>query len=192
MGGVPVTNPVVVLPYDPVWVERFSQLRDLLWPAVKDFALSIEHVGSTSVPGLAAKPIIDIDIVIPDASLLDRAISALDRSGYDHRGNLGIEGRHAFRARQENVSHNLYVCFRDALSLRNHLCLRDALRADPALRDEYGALKLRLALQFPKSIDDYIEGKTEFILRILSSHGYAPDKLEAIRAANVAPLKLRA
>lgn len=181
---------VVVESYNPIWTSQFQEIKNLIWPLVKDSALSIEHVGSTSVPGLAAKPVIDIDIVIPDMSQLDKVIEGLASIGYEHRGNLGIEDREAFRAREPIHKHNLYVCPEDSLALRNHLSLRDSLRANAALRDEYAKIKYRLAGEFPDSIDHYIEGKTAFILKILEDNGLNADKLEAIRLANLAPTKI--
>lgn len=184
-----MTKQVIVEDYNPQWPKQFEDLKALLWPAVQSFALSIEHVGSTSVPGLAAKPVIDLDIIIPDMSYLNQAIKALATLGYEHRGNLGIVERESFKSVNPLFKHNLYVCSKDSISLRNHLCLRDTLRSHPKLRDDYAELKKKLAAQFPDSIDDYIEGKTDFILEILKSHGYGPDNLEAIRIANLAPKK---
>lgn len=180
---------VVVEEYNLIWKDRFEELKAQLWPLVQDFAVSIEHVGSTSVPGLAAKPVIDLDIIIPDMSYLERTVKALATLGYEHRGNLGIVDREAFRKANPRFKHNLYVCPTNSISLRNHICLRDALRTNDSLRDEYANLKKKLAMQFPESIDDYVEGKTEFILEILSRFGYGPDSLEAIRVANLAPKK---
>jgi GrpB-like predicted nucleotidyltransferase (UPF0157 family) len=184
-----MTKNVVVEPYNPKWAHWFAEIKESIWPAIEDFALSIEHVGSTSVPGLAAKPIIDIDIIIPNMSSLNQAIAKLGELGYVHRGNLGIQDREAFKKKEPIHRHNLYVCPQNSISLQNHLCLRNSLREDPSLRDEYAAIKYKLAEKFPDSIDDYIEGKTEFILNILRSHGYGPDNLEAIRIANLAPSK---
>jgi len=180
---------VTVENYNPEWPDIFVKIRNLIWPKVSDFALAIEHVGSTSVPGLAAKPIIDIDIIIPEMSFLDLTISRLAILGYAHRGNLGIQDREAFRSQNPSPihKHNLYVCPKNSISLRNHLCLRDTLKNNESLREEYGRLKQELALKYPDSIDDYIEGKTQFILGILRSHGFGPDYLESIRLANLAP-----
>jgi GrpB-like predicted nucleotidyltransferase (UPF0157 family)/GNAT superfamily N-acetyltransferase len=183
-----MANEVIVEPYNPNWPLQFEEIKRTLWSVVGGFATSVEHVGSTSVPGLAAKPILDIDIVIKDMALLDRAIPALSHLGYEHRGNLGIEGREAFRAKNPLHEHNLYVCLEGGLALRNHLCLRDSLRTDAALRDEYATIKFRLAREFPDSIDHYIEGKTEFILRVLRTHGHDPESLEQIRLVNLAPV----
>lgn len=184
-----MTDAVVVESYNPKWVDWFTEIQKSIWPSLQDVAIAIEHVGSTSVPGLAAKPIIDIDIIVPDKSFLDQTIGRLGRLGYEHRGNLGIQDRDAFRKRQQVYRHNLYVCPKDSISLQNHLCLRDSLRENSKLRNEYASIKLQLARRFPDSIDDYIEGKTDFILSILRAHGYGPDRLEAIRLANLAPEK---
>lgn len=182
---------VVVTAYDPRWPERFAELQKKLWPLVSDFALGLEHVGSTSVAGLAAKPTIDLDIIIPDSSFLEKTIARLGGAGYEHRGNMGIEDRDAFRAINSTIKHNLYVCPRSSIALQNHLALRDTLRSNPALRDDYSSLKFALAAKYPDSIDDYIEGKTEFILKILANKGLSSDRLEDIRRANLAPKEPR-
>ncbi len=179
-----MTKSVVVIPYDPEWPKQFIDLKNTIWPRVSDFALSIEHVGSTSVEGLAAKSVIDLDIVIPDMTFLKNAVSGLSEIGYVHRGNLGVFEREAFRQEAAPIKHNLYVCPRESFALRNHLCLRDSLRQNEVLRDEYAALKIELARKFSNSIDEYCEGKTEFILEILKANGFEPDRLEEIRASN--------
>jgi GrpB-like predicted nucleotidyltransferase (UPF0157 family) len=173
-----------VLPPDPRWPARFEALRDGVWPALRGVCSGIEHVGSTSVPGLAAKDVIDLDVVVADAAMLASAIQALSGLGYRHRGELGIAGRHAFEAPAGSVRHNLYVCIEGALSLRNHRLLRDHLRAQPAEAAEYGALKRGLAARFPDDIDRYTEGKSAFILGVLRRSGVAGDGLAEIEAAN--------
>ena len=89
---------VVVVDYDPEWSAVFQGLRSRVWPVVADFATSIEHVGSTAVPGLAAKPIIDLSVVLPSNDEVPLAIERLATLGYLHQGDLGVEGREAFRA----------------------------------------------------------------------------------------------
>ena len=88
---------VVVVDYDPAWPAVFGRLRDQVWPVVQDVAISIEHIGSTSVPGLASKSIIDLSIVTPSDAEVPLTIERLVTLGYIHRGNLGIEGREAFK-----------------------------------------------------------------------------------------------
>ena len=99
---------IEVVDYDPHWPETFETLRSRIWTAVGDVALSVEHVGSTSVPGLAAKPIIDISIVVPERSDVRTGISRLATLGYVHRGDLGIAGREAFANPEGLPRHNLY------------------------------------------------------------------------------------
>lgn len=91
-----MVNPVVIVPYDPIWIKIFVQIRDEISAALGPTALEIEHIGSTSVPGLAAKPVIDIDVVIPAESDLSFVIGQLSQLGYSYEGERGIEGRHAF------------------------------------------------------------------------------------------------
>ena len=175
---------IVVVDYDPHWVTTFEQLRLKIWPAVADVAMSVEHVGSTSVPGLAAKPIIDMSVVVPNAADVAMAIRRLAALGYVHQGNLGVEGREAFHAPGSSPLHHLYLCTSDSLALRNHLVLRDYLRVHPEIARQYGALKKRLTGQYPEDIDAYTEGKTEVILTILSEAGLRADELDAIEGIN--------
>lgn len=179
---------VVVSDYDPAWPAHFERLREDLWPAVRHCAERIEHVGSTSVPGLAAKPVIDMTIVTND---LPGVIAALDRIDYRHNGDQGVPGREAFRAPRDQgpdvPRHHTYACAPSALQLRNHLALRDALRADPDRARAYGELKRALARRFPDDIDAYVDGKTAFILALLKDAGFGSEELEAIGAVNRLP-----
>ena len=156
-----------VVDYDPIWSDRFKALRSHLLPVIQDIAMAVEHVGSTAVLGLAAKPIIDVDIVVRDRTYLLTAIDRLATLGYIHRGNLGIEGREAFAAPPDAVAHHLYVCLFDSPALKNHLVVRDYLRRYPEIAKAYGNLKKQLARTFSHDIEKYIDGKTDFILKIL-------------------------
>ncbi len=177
-------QPIVVVDYDPTWPEVFERLRALVWQVVQDFALGIEHVGSTSVPGLAAKPIIDMDVVISSPVQIPLAIERLGTLGYVHRGNLGIEGREAFQQPAHLPAHHLYVCPQDSVSLRNHLALREYLRAHPEARQAYRALKKRLAQEHAHNIEAYIEAKSDLILSMLAQTGFESDQIAAIREQN--------
>jgi GrpB-like predicted nucleotidyltransferase (UPF0157 family) len=175
---------VEVVDYNPAWPDHFRELRDLLWPSVCDVAVGIEHVGSTAVVGLAAKPIIDLDVVIPSQVDLPLIVTRLARLGYEHRGNLGIEDREAFWTSDDRPPHNLYVCSLGSVALRNHLALRDHLRASPSDVLTYSDLKKDLAQRYAFDIDRYIQGKTDFILSILAQYGFSADLLQSIRNAN--------
>jgi GrpB-like predicted nucleotidyltransferase (UPF0157 family) len=174
---------IVVENYNPEWKTWFEALKNQIWPAFQECADSIEHIGSTSVPGLAAKPIIDMDIVVDDIKQLNHVIRQLESIGYKHGGNLGIEGREAFRTPASPIKHNLYACTKNCVALKNHLFLRDHLRTNPKARDEYGNLKHRLAAN-ALSIDEYIEGKTAFIIDVLSKSDLPAQELENIRKSN--------
>ena len=182
----PPAPAIVVVDYDPAWPERFAAIRDRIDPALDGTAESIEHVGSTSVPGLAAKPIIDIDVIVADRAASERAIAALVGLGYRHLGDLGIEGREAFRRPPGSPPHNLYVCLADSIGVRNHLAVRDHLRRNPEARAAYGELKRQVAGDVP-DIGAYIEAKTDLIVGILQAEGFSEPEIEAVRASNRAP-----
>ena len=160
-------EPVVVVPYDPAWPAAFAQLRDRLAPALGELAVGIEHVGSTAVPGLDAKPIIDIDVVLRHAEDLGAVVERLAALGYAHLGDLGIVGRDAFRSPAGLPRHHLYVCPPGGAALQAHLTLRDALRADPQAAAAYAALKRELAERYRDDRDAYAEGKSAFITALL-------------------------
>ena len=175
---------VVVVPYDPRWPEQFLAIREELASALTDVPVrSIEHVGSTAVPGLAAKPRLDIDVVIP-AQHLDAARTALEAAGYACRGDLGIPDRHAFRAPDDDPARSVYVVIDASLALRNHLAVRDLLLRDEQLRDEYGRFKLELARREYSNGDEYAVAKSSLIQRILAAAGFAQSELVAIDAVN--------
>jgi GrpB-like predicted nucleotidyltransferase (UPF0157 family) len=181
--------PVVVIDYDPRWPARFEELRNRTWPAVRGVALRIEHVGSTSVAGLAAKPIIDMTVVVAGKQDSAAAIDRLASLGYRHLGTLGIEDRDAFDHPDDLPRHNLYVCPEGTIGLINQVTVRDYLRAHPAAADEYGVLKKRLAAQFPHDIEQYVFGKTDFVIDVLRRAGLDDARLSAIESVNRAKEK---
>ena len=158
---------VLVVPYDPTWPQIFEQLRAFIWPAVRGIAFGVEHVGSTAVPGLAAKPIIDIDVVVapPDMSAV---IDRLTMIGYRHQGDLGVDGREAFEHPPGLPRHHLYACVRGGEALTNHLAVRDFLRACPPSAAAYGALKLELAEHYADDPEGYGRAKTEFVVPLIA------------------------
>jgi GrpB-like predicted nucleotidyltransferase (UPF0157 family) len=110
---------IVVVDYDPAWPTVFEDLRARVWTVVNTFAVGIEHIGSTSVPGLASKPIIDMAVVVPSSELFPRAIERLATLGYAHRGDLGVKGREAFQSPAGWPRHHLYTCPTGSLPLLN-------------------------------------------------------------------------
>ena len=168
-----ITKHVVVLPYDEQWKHDFLQIKAELTNVLGQLAIEIEHVGSTSVQGLSAKPIIDIDVVIKDYSGLENAISALGKIGYQHEGNLGIAGREAFKydGKEHLRKHHLYVCPEDSPELKRHIEFRDYLKTHPDAVREYSRIKEEGAELYPDDIDRYIEHKSTFIEKIYEEIG---------------------
>ena len=173
---------ISVVDYDPNWPLAFQQIKNVLIKYLEEVILGIEHVGSTSVSGLKAKPILDIDIIIENDDQLEAiAIERLGVLGYQHVGNKGITGREAFKridtkspndgSNIEHHNHHLYLCRQDSIALLNHLHFRNYLRAHPDKVIEYGKLKQALAERYPYHIDAYIDGKTNFITDILRETG---------------------
>lgn len=156
---------VIVVPYNEQWKNDFEIIKRYLLTAVNDTVICIEHIGSTAVEGLSAKPIIDIDIVIKDYSLFDKVVERLATLGYIHEGNLGIKDREAFdyRGSTDLPKHHLYVCPEDSAELRRHIALRDYLRNNPEAVTRYSRIKEEGAKIFPDSIDDYIKYKAPCI-----------------------------
>ncbi len=174
---------IVVVDYDPEWPALFEQLRAWIWSAVSEIATAVEHVGSTAVPGLAAKPVIDLDVVVPRGSLSE-GIVGLEALGYEHQGDLGIPEREAFRAPSGSLRHHLYLCPEGSPALANHLGVRDYLRTHPSEARSYAALKKDLAARFPQDIDRYVEGKSGFLLQVLKRVGFERSALEDIERMN--------
>jgi GrpB-like predicted nucleotidyltransferase (UPF0157 family) len=178
---------VIVEDYDPAWPRDFDMLRQRIWPDVADVALRIEHVGSTSVPGLAAKPIIDMTIVVASRNDVPKTIERLASLGYVHRGNLGIDDREAFDHPADLRRHNLYVCPVETIGIVNQIAVRDYLRAHPEAAARYGALKKQLAERFPGDINSYVFGKTDFVLEILRRAGLTAEQINKIERDNRRP-----
>lgn len=159
------TKKVIVTTYDPIWADCFQQIKTELVAAAGDMILSVEHVGSTSVPGLAAKPIIDLDVIIESRAVLPELIQRLAAIGYTHEGNLGIPDREAFRyeSKPHLMRHHLYVCPEDSRELRRHLVFRDYLCSQPDAVEEYGRVKMEAAALYPDDIEGYIRHKSPVI-----------------------------
>ncbi len=161
-------RPVTILPYDPSWPRVFADISAHLWPELEPYATRVEHVGSTAVPGCAAKPVIDVDVVLQPGAQRQAAISALERLGYLHKGDGGIPGRESFSPPATLPYHHLYLCDHSSVELRRHILFRDYLRQHPQLVEAYSSLKADLAVRFRHDRLAYTEGKTRFIQHVLT------------------------
>lgn len=163
-----MSSPDNVVPHQPAWREDFLQISGHLQPLLVGVPHRIEHVGSTSVPGLAAKPIIDLDVVVPAVSHVAPAIAVLAHAGWVHEGNLGIEGREAFEALPGLPRHHLYVVVEGSEPYRNHAELRDFLRSHPAQAQRYAAAKQDLSPLLGTDRRWYTEGKNSIVKELLA------------------------
>jgi GrpB-like predicted nucleotidyltransferase (UPF0157 family) len=146
---------MILAPHNPDWSTKFEALRQVYLAALSDLILRVEHVGSTAVPNLAAKPILDIDMVMQGYDVFPKIVVALGALGYTHTGDQGIVHREAFKPhdgtvpltspRRQWMRHHLFVCPVQSVELRRHIVFRDALRARADWREEYEQMKRDIA-----------------------------------------------
>jgi GrpB-like predicted nucleotidyltransferase (UPF0157 family)/predicted acetyltransferase len=175
-------EPVVVADYDAAWPRLFEEERAALAAALGGAAVAIEHVGSTAVPGLAAKPIVDILVGLRSYPAAAGEIAAVEAVGYVYRGELGIPGRQFF-ARGRPRTH-VHATLYQSDFWRSHLLFRDYLRASPEDAARYAALKRELAVRYREDRTGYTESKDSFVADVLaraSGSSHSPGKTGGIR-----------
>ena len=160
----------LVRPYDPTWPLHFGQIKTFLESGLVDVDRTIEHVGSTAIPGMMAKPIIDIDIVITQGTF-SKVKERLEALGYIHRGDLGVAKREAFglvdgEAKARLPEHHLYVCEKGVHELRKHLAFRDFMRHHPEWRERLNRIKRELCVKHNNDLQAYIDGKAATVEEI--------------------------
>jgi GrpB-like predicted nucleotidyltransferase (UPF0157 family) len=176
--------PIEVVPYRDEWPRLFERLAGLLEDALSGVSgATVEHVGSTAVPGLAAKPVLDVDVVV-EPEQVAAAVAALEAVGYVHRGDLGVAGREAFHAPDDDPRRHVYVCRAATLHVRNHLAVRDVLRRRQDLRDEYAAVKFRLAAVPDLDIAAYVAGKSVVLQKVLAESDLTAEERLTIHRLN--------
>jgi GrpB-like predicted nucleotidyltransferase (UPF0157 family) len=157
-------EPVAIAEYDPAWPALYERERDLITESLGGLVVAIEHVGSTAVPGLGAKPIIDIMVGVRSLADGERCVGPLEELGYEYKGEFGIPGRLYFRRLADgNRSHQIHMVEIGSDFWKRHLLFRDYLREHPQEAQHYHELKLRLAAEFRADREGYTEAKTEFI-----------------------------
>ena len=171
------TKKVNVLPYDEAWILAYEAIKAEIEGVLGDLIARVEHVGSTSVVGMSAKPCIDIDVVIKDGAMLADVVSKIAEIGYIHEGDLGIKGRDAFKYTDKPhlMKHHLYVCPQGSEELRRHIAFRDFLRENPEAVKKYSAVKEMAADLYPNDIDKYMEYKSPCIEELYRQCGLIQD-----------------
>lgn len=153
--------------HDPAWPARFAELEVRLRAALDGLSAEIEHVGSTSVPGLAAKPMLDVDIVVQTSADVGVAVQCLEMVGYRAKGTRGVPGREAFDQPPGDPVHALYVVVAGSEPHLDHVLLRDLLRRRPDLAARYESVKRANADRLPADWLGYTDAKAELITELL-------------------------
>lgn len=161
----PEQRNVELVPHNPEWSQQADQEISRFLEVFSFPIIGIYHIGSTSVPGIKAKPILDFLMEVEDLEDVIRAISAFESLGYESKGEFGIPGRQFFtRDTEGERSHHLHVFQTGHPDIERHIIFRDYLRANPDAAREYESLKETLAKRFPKQSGSYTEAKSDFIL----------------------------
>jgi GrpB-like predicted nucleotidyltransferase (UPF0157 family) len=174
-GSVGLPGGVVrLLPYHESWPEHFRHEASRLRDTLGDRTGSAEHMGSTAIPGLAAKPIIDFMISVENFGDAMELIPDIEGLGYDYRPRDDVPDRYFFVLRRDDgaATHHLSLAQENSVFWSRQLAFRNALRRSDSLRDDYGALKRSLAKDFPNDRISYLNGKTEFVHQVLRSKGF--------------------
>lgn len=156
---------VELVPHNPDWPMLAREEADLIQASLPEEILAVHHIGSTSIPGIKAKPILDFVVVVKDLDTLDQKVSHLTVLGYESKGERGIEGRRFFsKDSGGSRSHHLHAFQKDHPEIKRHLRFRDYLRTHPEAAQQYQELKERLAERYPNRSGSYTEAKSDFIL----------------------------
>ncbi|HEX4947008.1 MAG TPA: GrpB family protein [Blastocatellia bacterium] len=155
-----------LVPYEPNWSLLFLAENERLCANLGDYILDVQHIGSTSIPGMPAKPILDIGVAVANFEEAARCIPLLEQLGYKYKGENGIPLRHYF-VKGDPRTHHLHMLEIESEEWKHHLLFRDYLRANAASAQAYANLKQMLATQFADDREAYQNGKENFIQAVL-------------------------
>lgn len=158
---------IIVTDYNPLWIKKYEEESLLIKDILADNCIAIYHIGSTSVEGLAAKPIIDIMVAVRSLEKVDDAVDDFSKIGYEYLGEFGIAGRRYLRKGGDERTHQIHIFqAEDWNNIGRHLAFRDYMRTHERARDEYAKIKIDLAKKFPYDIDGYCDGKENYVREI--------------------------
>ncbi|MGE7998433.1 GrpB family protein [Lysinibacillus sp. NPDC093190] len=158
---------IKVVDYNHNWSSDYQKEERSIRAILKDELVNSFHIGSTSVPGLKAKPIIDILLVVNDIHKLDSFSERFQEIGYEVKGEFGITGRRYFRKGGDHRTHQIHAFqYSNIEEIGRHLAFRDYLREHPEVCRQYGEIKSQLAKQYPNDIDGYCDGKDDFVKNV--------------------------
>lgn len=154
---------ITVIPYQSAWKREYIFERDRLFAKFGDRLSRVHHIGSTSVEGLAAKPIIDILLVVPSLTALDESAEEFSSLGYEPKGEFGIKGRRYYRKGVAERTHQIHAFQIGDSNIERHLAFRDYLAEHPVVARKYQEIKLKAAAECNGDLEAYCDGKDEFI-----------------------------
>lgn len=158
---------IVVTEYNPLWIDMFEKETMEIKKILGENCVAIHHIGSTSVVGLAAKPIIDIMPIVHNLENVDKVASEFEKIGYEYMGEFGISGRRYLRKGGDERTHHIHIFTENNTDdIERHLAVRDYLQTHKDICDKYAALKKELAKRFPYDNDGYCDGKEKFIRKL--------------------------
>lgn len=168
LGGKMKTKQVEVLPYDKKWRIEFEKIKNIIVLSLADIIIDVEHVGSTSVEGLASNPVIDIDIVIPTYDCFNILLKKLKKLGYTYEENKSNKDMKIFTyvGNTNLMDHNLFICSRKSKELKRHLAFKAYLKENKDSLNKYNNIKLEAANLYPNNIETYIKLKSEYVKEI--------------------------
>lgn len=163
---------IEVVPYNPEWPALFEKEAFLIKQVLGNNCIKIHHIGSTSVPGLAAKPVIDMIPVVRDIAQVDAANPSMLELGFEAKGEYGIPFRRYFQKGANNRTHQAHIFEAGNPEIERHLKFRDWMKGHPEDRENYAQLKQKLASLHPHDINSYCQGKDAFIAEIDKKAGF--------------------
>jgi GrpB-like predicted nucleotidyltransferase (UPF0157 family) len=166
---------IELVPHDPLWSLHYDEAQQVLSRVLGGYVVDIQHVGSTSIPGIMAKPVVDIAVAIESYPLPDSVLETVKALGYTYWGEYGIPRRHLFFTRESVPGFNIHINELSNEEFQRHVLFRDFLRAHPEVAREYETLKMELAAQHTV-VNDYAESKSEFVQGVLERARYWRDQ----------------
>lgn len=159
------TSRIVLVAHDPGWAEEFARESTVVALGFGDLLVELHHIGSTAIPGIEAKPVIDMLAVVTDIGLVDVRSPRLEELGYEAMGEFGIPGRRYFRKNSPSSvrTHQIHSLEVGSPEIERHLAFRDFLRAHPEHAKKYAAVKREMGERYPHDMAAYTDGKSEFI-----------------------------
>ena len=163
--NIPEQRDVELVPHNPEWTQLADEEAQLILEHISVPIIGVYHIGSTSIPGIKAKPILDFVIEVKNLDEIIQSIESFEELGYCSKGEYGIPGRQFFtKDTHGERSHHLHIFQKGHPDIERHLVFRDFLRSNPEAAREYELIKEKLAKRFPKQSSDYTEAKSDFIL----------------------------